>query len=925
VAQSTHCDLLPVLNSNNDKITDIEAVSSNYFSSLRTKSVIEPKQFYDAFPEASCVPSSLKMDFSRILHKPYFFKNITWVTTDTQYAILNTMKIPVDVVVSKLAQIPFDASALYRCKISLLFQISGTPMHQGCLIVAASPDGFMNDPGMRISSTVNSLMCQPHVFLNANEATAVALEVPFYVNSILEMSNIDGKGISPNFPLRNFAEVTLFVINPLLCPTSAATSVSISVYAVFTEMEFYVPHVEPTWVTSSFEAEGLLDSLKASATKGIDGIFTVGRQFTSDLLDNARSAIRYYTGLHAPNSPTLVSKNAVVLRQNLNQVDAPSSFEKLDPYSNFDRIFRDFNFDTTTDEMLVHNIISKPQYIGSFLVKTADTAGTLCWSRPISPIQESFFVTSKDIETGNTVIQSVGTSVQRTMALMSKYWRGSINLHIQAVMSNFHFCKLSVARNYNPSPLQLTSFPSFVDVNNLMVEVIEFSGGGQVQTIQLPYCSTMNQLMVSTDWALNSLQHGQYYIYLNQPLVTNGSVSTSISFNVYISAGDDFQFFGYPTLPLNRVITNLNVGPPTSLDDGNADTDGNFQIESASATVVVNSQKDLLLPETEVNELGYTIDHRPIVSMRDIGRRMYRNSVVKIGGTTQFNNQGVFYTSLTTLLGRFYGSGEAGAYSIGDTASVTPLGVLSSMYLGYRGGLKIKLVVTGATNVVAYFVPPGQVYNSNLKFSSTSPIPSVSNEGAGLNTVVLQNEFKPFLLNPGSQSIRLATTVSLERPNWINTSSNIINQSDSAHGFEKQMAASAIVEFEVPYMSPYRYVGSMASYNPSTTAGLLANGQASCDDLGYLVIGAIPNLSYQASLEDAITSLSVDFYCSMDDTARFGYQVIAPMITIPATATGVGINTIQAIPYTSYVNGTPNTPYSAPSTVAPFAYFTKLT
>ena len=44
------------------------------------------------------------------------------------------------------------------------------------------------------------------------------------------------------------------------------------------------------------------------------------------------------------------------------------------------------------------------------------------------------------------------------------------------------------------------SYPTYSEVTNLQTETLEFSAGGQVQTIDLPFVSNMEQLPVVSDY-----------------------------------------------------------------------------------------------------------------------------------------------------------------------------------------------------------------------------------------------------------------------------------------------------------------------------------------------------------------------------------------------------------------------------------------
>lgn len=255
------------MNQNLQGITSVNTITSNFYSQVRTRSVIESDFLYDKKYRITSVDPSLKMDFSRILNKPYFIKNITWDTTGTQFSLLDVTKIPLDIFNNALAKIPFESSTLYRAKMSILLQVAGTPMHQGIILAGAMPVGYASDPlSVGSKQLVNSLMAAPHVFLNANEQTSARLRIPFYVNTLLDKTDLDRTTYNLNFTGTDYAEVVMMVLNPLVSPTSGSTSVSISMHVVFDDMEFYAPHTDVSYVPipappADLEPQGFIDDI----------------------------------------------------------------------------------------------------------------------------------------------------------------------------------------------------------------------------------------------------------------------------------------------------------------------------------------------------------------------------------------------------------------------------------------------------------------------------------------------------------------------------------------------------------------------------------------------------------------------------------------------------------------------------------------
>jgi hypothetical protein len=835
-------------------------------------------------------PPKLEMDYSVILNKPFLLPSINWTSASAKDATLQTFKIPEDIIVNELAQIPFKASVYYRAKISLVFQVSGTPMHQGILIASAVPVSRLpyDSPTLR-----NSLMAAPHVFLNANEATSVVLEVPFYVNSVLAPINFDKTTFVPANQDANYAEVHVNVWNPLGVPTSGSTTVTVSVHAVFRELEFYVPHIEPAWLPfNAFNAEGFVgeyfQGIKASISKSFDSLASGLKFLSGDLLDKTREAahagiskgremVRAYTGLHNPEIPKLDGRSAVQYRQNLNLVDTPNFFEKLDPYGNFTKVVDDFVFDTSVDEMNMQDILSKPQYIGSFVVKAADAAGTILWSRPISPAQE--YVEKVYNDSAGSQITSGSTNLLQTFHKLSRYWKGSFNIHIQSSMTNFHFCKLIIARNYSPDVNMLTSYPDFRDAANLMTETLEFSAGGQVQTIHMPFCSPLSILPCSADYAFNALSHGMYYIYLYQPLVINGTVPTTVEFNVYISAGSDFEYFGYavdplrierfPTVPVVELTSNETIFKPKfpSIEE-EAEEDPpliEFTIESATeAPVPVNMQDEVLVSRHD-EETDECFHLRPIKSVRDYGRRFYNGYIQRFTESEASAARYTFEIPLALILGFT----DRNLFSYGST-----LEVIKSLFLGYRGGLKFKVLITGSPKAAAWYVPPSFSLGSELNWTSNEATPRL-----GSPYLDLLSSIFPFPeRNSPPANLQLGTfystqTVGVEAPNYMHSA--------GAMAFSVQgggvLASHCELELEIPYMSPFKFVGNsdaVTSIVPTAPNGLL--------NLGSLVFKVASPIALTQGVSAAAAELVLQVFTAFSDESRLGFQTYAPFVAYGA-------------------------------------------
>lgn len=875
----------------------METLAANFYSSVTTRNPVVSPHIFNKFPKLDSVPKKLEMDYSRILNKPYFIQNFTWSTTDIDDAVIAYIDVPGDILLNDLVRVPFSASVYYRAKVTAILQTSGTPFHQGCLCIASVPyieAGAEHVGNYRVLDR-NNYMNAPHAFLHANEATPVMLEVPFYVQGKLAAIDIASTTVSPFTVSDDYATIKARVWNSLLASTNASTTLTVSVHIMFTELEFYVPHVDVNWQQlPSFRAQ----SLASVTTSFLDGLTSVGKKYTSDILDSARGAIRKWTGLHNPEHPGLCGREAVQFRQNLNLVDTPSFIEKMDPYGSFVRVVDDYLFETDVDEMALSYLLKKPQYIGTFAISaTNNTAERLLWSRPITPIQEYYPVVYADNLAVNTN-SSAHSNIIQTLAFMSKYWKGGMKLHIQAVMTSTTFVKLTIARDYSPDLNMTGAYPSFNDVGNLLTDTIEFSGGGQVKTIDLPFCSPLNQLPCSMDFEINALQHGMYYIYLHQPFVFGAAAALPIRFNVYLSCDDDFDFFGYAT---NAMLHSPTFGrnpfflaegdhtlTPILEEEKEASEEPLIVFEAQAQVMVNTSDGSPILNTKDETNVDTLYDMRPIKSIRDYARRFQLVERFTKTGDDIETSKGLEVFSLASLLGL---TPELSASLIQANLAydLSNLNLLTKMFHGYSGGVKFKVVVNGVPTARVWYLPPSfAVDNAGLEWTSTVPF-------SATGTALYNNVASQFQGGDDYTVDRLKyinPTVSVEKPNYI------YGGGTPSYQYLKQGVPAEIIlnegvefEFEVPYMSPYRFVGSSVK---NLYSNLLNLYHAPTHNLGHLLVDVsqVQNFVYNEEGDKVVLTkgaVTIEIYAAITDEGRYGMAVNAPVVIKPALMlNGVG-------------------------------------
>lgn len=425
-------------------------------------------------------------------------------------------------------------------------------------------------------------------------------------------------------------------------------------------------------------------------------------------------------------------------------------------------------------------------------------------------------------------------------------WKGSFKIHIQASMTNFHFCKLLVAKNYSPVVSQLTQVPAFTDVQNFLTDTLEFSSGGQVQTIDLPYLSPLKMLPFSIDPVTNVFQHGMYYIYLMQPLVLNGSVPTSVSFNVYISADDDFGLYGIGSDTSRELVAYTN---PALL----ADEPVSFEPNSAAAPVKESIPSQLMNDSANTQDVFEDDNYlRPILSVRDLSRRMI--PVIQVNADNPSGTFAYRAFSVANLLGIVKDK-----YLLTNTSSDSMLSLLAGLYRGFSGSLKLRVMITGQCNVNAYFIPPGMRYGSSADSDGIKIAKAPTSDPKG------------------------ATVVDTAARNYVTDGTSVVASNNfttkplAVHKvFPDQPPVTiangvTVLDFAIPNMSSMRCIGDLNLRTPS-------NNYYACD-LGTIII------SYDVTGSTSITN-GIRIYAGTTDESRYGFQSIClPRRIVPTTLT----------------------------------------
>lgn len=610
------------------------------------------------------IPDQYKVDASPFTDRPFFVGSFDWLNTNTQYSVVgpSTVKLlPGDIIRSNPSLLSaMKIASYYRSNLTLQISLAGTIAHAGTLLVGILPPMGVPIPAGNQLRLINTVLSGPHAFLAANEATSISIEVPWYCNSDLATLDMEPKTATylPSMDIAvingNYATLVFLVLNPLaVAATGASTSLTVTIDATFKNLDIYVP--TPRYVTY----QGLLDTLRGTASTAIDSGTNVVKTAIGDFIDNMRGAFRSYTGLHNPNDGTIAHRVIINDRNFLNVVDNDQYLEVLDPNANVLRTVDRPIFGTLMDEMEMAFIISKRQYIGTFKASTTSAVGTLVWARPISPFQGG--IAADQIMIANNI---------ELIHRLTRAWKGDIRITLQSVMNNKQQIKLRLLQMYNPSTKISSAYPVYSSILNAPSHLMEFTAGNQTQEVVLPFLCRNSICPNARDMSTEALFHGEYYIYVASKLANSDDSPTDIFFNVYLSMEPGSEFYGYST------ESNYMYSPVKTSVQG--------YIVKTQSLDVMNEPQD----QTTILSVNRSVEHEeydrlmPIHDIRPFLRRMvpYQSSRIKVA------NDDIRYNiiSIRDLFAQFAVTNNSQVYA-------TPGQIFNQMYYGRTGGAKISM------------------------------------------------------------------------------------------------------------------------------------------------------------------------------------------------------------------------------------------
>jgi hypothetical protein len=580
---------------------------------------------------------------------------------------------------SQLASQAYSGFLYWRGAMEFYVQSTGTPFHQGTLILAYTP-GVQGSGYNQLN--FSSLTAMQHVFLQANAATSGKITVPFmYPNDYYCLSDAD----TPFNPVMGSLSLTVF--NPLVGTTTAMDNVTVSVFARLINSEFKVPNPPFNWPSSSFLAESM----------GFGRI--VQKMLPKNIIADTIDTIAGFFGLDKPTSIENNPPSKILAQGYLNSSVAIEYNDKFSLFPASMSLSEPTDFATTISEMDFSVLKKKYTYFGSFNQNIADLPGTSLATFPISPTPSILPGANGEVP----LLQYISMPFQQ--------WRGGLTYKIQVVATCMHVAKIFVSVNYGfyNKPPNTPSAPA--DFTAQYGAAFEINQGSDEFEFTVPYvAATHSKYVANTNVCDEESSIGTISIFVVNRLSSVGSVANVISYNVFIAGADDYTVSS---------IASGNGTIVANAEGGVIDYPIFASSFSAESSVLVQpndtehpgSTPNVVSPIQE--QIARSRAEPPITSLAEPLKKFQHVFSVRLKNFPSLNEANgtpnVYETvPIFNLLSGFVTQPHLIAY-------------FSSMYCAFRGPLRFKLFLRDADQSVSmqvYYNPPSSagvaVSSSNI-------------------------------------------------------------------------------------------------------------------------------------------------------------------------------------------------------------------
>jgi len=470
-----------------------------------------------------------------------------WSLTDpagTELAIGATATdVPADLLKNDLVSSPFLRFVYWRCdRIKVRFQLVASRFHQGRALVYFVPSCLPKtqfNTGPRHPTRATQLQ---HGFLDPANGTVLDFEIPFVFH----------KGFVDLVFGDSLGQLHFQVLNQLQAATGASTSVEVKVFVSFEGSHFRVPRegglsFNKLMLDQQAKKLGLklvseYDMVEATKESGL---FSEVGKGLDELVESIIPA--EITGAVAGillDKPAVTEYPEPLVAKDAQYMSASRGIEKLErmtlePTAQY---LTSDQFGSSVDETDMKYLLKKPVFLSRFNWKATDVVGTILYTTPVSP---AHLITSP----APVLNTAFNATIIGFLANMFTYWRGSIVLIFQFVGTAFHEGRIDFCNHV----AQLVPPADYITAMSQYVNSQTIRNTNNTVEIRVPFHSDIPWKRVWTGEPLSDTPvagtvratdyiTGSFTVRVAVPLKSPNNVANNVDVNVFVCAGDDFEF-----------------------------------------------------------------------------------------------------------------------------------------------------------------------------------------------------------------------------------------------------------------------------------------------------------------------------------------------------------------------------------------------
>lgn len=800
-------------------------------------------------------------NLDKMLSRYNYINNYPCPSSLAPHSILAQLRVPQDLITNGLTSAPFNNFIFWNGRVKVQFQITGSPMVQGCIAAVFIPLTLTPNINANQIKNFSSLSINQTCYLFPNANTVAEMEIPF--NSPQAYLNIAASGADT---INTLGHIYIVVFNAVALSAGTTDSVSVSVFSHFVDNQFKVPRRTTPAISYSAQSQSRPPHSHSSIVGKMADLLLPDNPL-ADVIDMAAG----FFGMDNPVDPTVTDTNKILITQRMNFSQGPELIDKLCLNPSKTSAATSDTFASITDEMSLSYLTKKYSYLGTFPMNTGNAVGDVLASFPINPCPNRMTIGSQ---------QQV--PLLQYISMPFQLWKGGLNYKIQIVSTSFQTAKIFCSFNFNefsPSP------PSILPATTSQYGVaIEINQGSNTFEFSIPYVSITPELYVPNSNTISQADTlGMVNISVINPLISPNGSPPVISFNIFMAGADDFELSTITAA--NNVIPIMNFPEPlafknTKLVQRKAMPDDfefvSYTTQSASQPLITPMSnvdmavEDLVAPNDSTNPRVDISQVAPF-GFRDLMKKYHLYQRITYKSPTPFQNGMVWQLPLVQLFG------TPTISSIVPPHAAPPVQLLwhliQPMYRQFKGSLNFKIMLDSTPN-------------STLQHFSVFYQPPTQNQGEGagpnfLNNIRNQTYFPPSLapLDYNQRSEIQAYPVSTRLPvSYVNS----INKT---------------AEINIPYSS--RFLSVLSRSNINTEQELVDN---ELTDLGNLFIYTDFSNALPTSVQNV--NFSFNIYFSFGDDARFGTLYNIPFLSPNFNVDELGIPTTSCYP-DSYLDTAP--------------------